>query len=135
MRSFSIWSLSVWIWPLSWEPSLVVTDAALTGRETISEPGVFAELAALLPDGATLFVGNSMPVRDCDTFFPSSERHVKIIGNRGANGIDGLVSTALGAAAAGAKPLVLVLGDLSLYHDSNGLLAAKLHALDGKNDR
>ena len=104
--------------------------AALTGRETISEPGVFAELGALLPDGATLFVGNSMPVRDCDTFFPSNERHVTIIGNRGANGIDGLVSTALGAAAAGAKPLVLVLGDLSLYHDSNGLLAAKLHALD-----
>jgi 2-succinyl-5-enolpyruvyl-6-hydroxy-3-cyclohexene-1-carboxylate synthase len=103
--------------------------AALTGRETISEPGVFAELAGLLPAGATLFVGNSMPVRDCDTFFPASERPVTIIGNRGANGIDGLVSTALGAVAAGARPLVMALGDLSLYHDANGLLAAKLHGL------
>lgn len=104
--------------------------AALGGREALSEPGVFAELAALLPDGATLFVGNSMPVRDCDTFFPAAERRMAVLGNRGANGIDGLVSTALGAAAAGARPLVMVLGDISLYHDSNGLLAAKLHGLD-----
>ena len=104
-------------------------QAALAGRETISEPGVFAKLAELLPAGATLFVGNSMPVRDCDTFFPSSGRPVTIMGNRGANGIDGLVSTALGAVAAGARPLVMALGDLSLYHDANGLLAAKLHGL------
>ena len=103
--------------------------AALAHRTTISEPGVFAALAELLPAGATLFVGNSMPVRDCDTFFPSSGRPLTIMGNRGANGIDGLVSTALGAVAGGARPLVLVLGDLSLYHDSNGLLAAKLHGL------
>ena len=103
--------------------------AALAHRTTISEPGVFVALAELLPAGATLFVGNSMPVRDCDTFFPSSGRPLTIMGNRGANGIDGLVSTALGAVAGGARPLVLVLGDLSLYHDSNGLLAAKLHGL------
>lgn len=103
---------------------------ALGGREALSEPGVFAELAALLPDGAILFVGNSMPVRDCDTFFPASERRVTVMGNRGANGIDGLVSTALGAVAGGARPLVMALGDISLYHDSNGLLAAKLHGLD-----
>jgi 2-succinyl-5-enolpyruvyl-6-hydroxy-3-cyclohexene-1-carboxylate synthase len=102
---------------------------ALGGRQAISEPGVFAELAELLPDGSTLFVGNSMPVRDCDTFFPASERRVTIMGNRGANGIDGLVSTALGAVAAGARPLVLALGDLSLYHDANGLLAARLYGL------
>jgi 2-succinyl-5-enolpyruvyl-6-hydroxy-3-cyclohexene-1-carboxylate synthase len=102
---------------------------ALAAREALSEPGVFAALAELLPAGATLFVGNSMPVRDCDTFFPASERAVTIQGNRGANGIDGLVSTALGAVAGGAGPLVLAIGDLSLYHDSNGLLAAKLHGL------
>jgi 2-succinyl-5-enolpyruvyl-6-hydroxy-3-cyclohexene-1-carboxylate synthase len=105
-------------------------DQALGRQERLSEPGVFARLAGLLPAGATLFLGNSMPVRDCDTFFPTSARPIQIAGNRGANGIDGLVSTALGMAAAGAGPLVMVLGDLSLYHDANGLLAAKLYGLD-----
>lgn len=121
-------------WARTWlaaeRAARVAIAEALAAREAISEPGVFAELAGLLPDGATLFVGNSMPVRDCDTFFPTTERHVAIAGNRGANGIDGLVSTALGMAAAGAGPVVLALGDISLYHDANGLLAAKLHGLD-----
>ncbi len=121
-------------WAHAWLTAEYAARAAITealvGRERLSEPGVFGELAALLPDGATLFVGNSMPVRDCDTFFASTERRITILGNRGANGIDGLVSTALGAVAAGAAPLVMVIGDISLYHDSNGLLAGKLHALD-----
>lgn len=100
--------------------------------ERIEEPfegRVFAELAALLPDGATLFAGNSMPVRDLDTFFPSSGRRIRFLANRGANGIDGVVSTALGAAAALPAPLALVIGDLSFYHDMNGLLAARRHGL------
>ncbi len=122
------------LWSRSWLTAERAARAAIAhalgGREALSEPGVFAELAELLPAGATLFVGNSMPVRDCDTFFPASERRVRIAGNRGANGIDGLISTALGMAAGGARPLVLALGDISLYHDSNGLLAAKLHELD-----
>lgn len=126
-RAGAAW-LAAW---LAAERAAQQTIAAhLAAEPRLSEPGVFAQLAGLLPDGATLFVGNSMPVRDLDTFFPPGERRVRIMGNRGANGIDGLVSTALGAAAAGATPLVLVLGDLSLYHDSNGLLAAKLHQLD-----
>ncbi|RRR77285.1 MAG: 2-succinyl-5-enolpyruvyl-6-hydroxy-3-cyclohexene-1-carboxylic-acid synthase [Candidatus Viridilinea halotolerans] len=107
-----------------------VLQAALASQERISEPGVFARLATLLPAGATLFVGNSMPIRDCDTFFPALEHPLQLVGNRGVNGIDGLVSTALGMAAAGAKPLLMVLGDLALYHDANGLLAAKMHGLD-----
>jgi 2-succinyl-5-enolpyruvyl-6-hydroxy-3-cyclohexene-1-carboxylate synthase len=69
-------------------------------------------------------------VRDLDTFLPPGPSPLRILGNRGANGIDGLVSTALGLSAGGAAPLVFVTGDLSLYHDSNGLLAAKLHGLD-----
>jgi 2-succinyl-5-enolpyruvyl-6-hydroxy-3-cyclohexene-1-carboxylate synthase len=99
-------------------------------RNDLSEPAVFVDLADLLPEQTTLFVGNSMPIRDCDTFFGSGSTTVTISGNRGANGIDGLVSTGLGLAAAGAEPAVLVLGDLSLYHDSNGLLAARLHQLN-----
>jgi len=105
--------------------------AAILGPdERISEPGVFFHLAGLLPPGATLFVGNSMPIRDCDTFVPAGAGPLTIVGNRGANGIDGLVSSALGAVAGGAGPLVMVLGDLSLYHDANGLLAARLHGLN-----
>lgn len=116
-------------WLAAEQAAREVIAAQLTGHESISEPGVFVQLAELLPAGATLFVGNSMPVRDCDTFFPATARPLTIIGNRGANGIDGLVSSALGAVAGGAGPLVMVLGDLSLYHDANGLLAAKLHGL------
>ncbi len=71
-----------------------------------------------------------MPVRDLDTFFWNSERFIRIMGNRGANGIDGIVSSALGASAVNEGPNILVLGDLSFFHDMNGLLAAKLHKLN-----
>jgi len=114
-------------------------EGAQAYLERLDEPfegKVFAELAALLPLGTVLYVGNSMPVRDLDTFFPGSSHYVRFLCNRGANGIDGVVSSALGAAAhlasggEGQGPLVLVIGDLSFYHDMNGLLAAKLHKLD-----
>lgn len=95
----------------------------------LSEGKVFYELRNLLPEGSTLFVGNSMPVRDLDTYFLNQEKSIRMMANRGANGIDGVVSTALGASAT-KTPLVLVIGDLSFYHDLNGLLAAKLHELD-----
>jgi 2-succinyl-5-enolpyruvyl-6-hydroxy-3-cyclohexene-1-carboxylate synthase len=73
-----------------------------------------------------------MPVRDLDTFFPASQRRIRFLSNRGANGIDGVISSALGARAASASdgPLVLAIGDIAFYHDMNGLLAAKLHGLD-----
>jgi 2-succinyl-5-enolpyruvyl-6-hydroxy-3-cyclohexene-1-carboxylate synthase len=91
---------------------------------------MLAELAALLPGGSTLWVGSSMPVRDLDTFAAKTPRAVRVLANRGANGIDGVVSSALGAAAAGAGPHVLAIGDVSFYHDMNGLLAAARHGLD-----
>lgn len=102
----------------------------LLAQPAISEPGLFARLGEWLPAGATLFVGNSMPVRDCDSFLGPRALPLAVLGNRGANGIDGLVSTALGLAAGGATPLVMALGDLSLLHDANGLLAARLHQLN-----
>ena len=94
------------------------------------EGRVFTELTHLLPENAMLYVGNSMPIRDLDTFFWGSNSKIRIMGNRGANGIDGIVSSALGASAMSSGPNVLVLGDLSFFHDMNGLLAAKLHKLD-----
>lgn len=120
-------------WSASWRRLAATARAAierhLAGIREPFEGRVFAELARLLPDGAVLFAGNSMPVRDLDSFFPGSGRAIRIMGNRGASGIDGVVSTALGVAASGARPVVLVVGDLSFYHDMNGLLAAKLHGL------
>jgi 2-succinyl-5-enolpyruvyl-6-hydroxy-3-cyclohexene-1-carboxylate synthase len=103
--------------------------AEFAGLDELFEGKVFAELASLLPDGALLYAGNSMPVRDLDSFFAGCERRMRFLANRGANGIDGVVSSALGAGAVGEGPLVLVIGDLSFYHDANGLLAAKKHGL------
>lgn len=95
----------------------------------LSESRLFYQLADMLPEGATLFVGNSMPIRDLDSFFLNNEKSIKVMANRGANGIDGTVSTALGAALY-SKPLYLVLGDLTFFHDLNGLIAAKLYQID-----
>ncbi len=94
-----------------------------------SETRLVSELRTILPDHATLFIGNSMPVRDMDTFFPGRSASLRLLSNRGASGIDGLVSSALGAAATSDDPVVLCIGDLSFYHDLNGLLAAKQHAI------
>ncbi len=104
-------------------------DTVFAGDGAFFEGRVFSELATLLPAGATLYAGNSMPVRDLDTFFPAGERTVRCLANRGANGIDGVNSSALGVAAVTTGPVVQVIGDLSFYHDMNGLLAAKLHGL------
>jgi 2-succinyl-5-enolpyruvyl-6-hydroxy-3-cyclohexene-1-carboxylate synthase len=120
-------------WAATWLDTAARTraaiDAQLAASDEFSEGRVFGELAALLPDGATLYAGNSMPVRDLDTFLPAGERAVRCLSNRGANGIDGVTSSALGVAAVSAGPTVLVIGDLSFFHDMNGLLAAKLHRL------
>jgi 2-succinyl-5-enolpyruvyl-6-hydroxy-3-cyclohexene-1-carboxylate synthase len=104
-------------------------QAHLRERTDFSEPRVFVELAKLLPPDATMFVGNSMPVRDLDSFFPGGTRAVRFLANRGASGIDGVVSTALGVSAVTSGPVLLTIGDLSFYHDLNGLLAAKHHQL------
>ncbi|EKN65960.1 2-succinyl-5-enolpyruvyl-6-hydroxy-3-cyclohexene-1-carboxylate synthase [Neobacillus bataviensis LMG 21833] len=95
----------------------------------LSEGRLFYQLADMLPEGATLFVGNSMPIRDLDSFFLNNNKSIKVMANRGANGIDGTVSTALGAALY-SKSLYLVLGDLTFFHDLNGLIAAKLYDID-----
>ena len=102
---------------------------------TLAAPDPFegravVELQRALPAGATIFAGNSMPVRDVDSFLASDEKPLAVASNRGANGIDGVVSSALGHAAAGLGPVALLIGDLSLYHDLNGLWAGARHGLD-----
>jgi 2-succinyl-5-enolpyruvyl-6-hydroxy-3-cyclohexene-1-carboxylate synthase len=95
------------------------------GDGALSEPAVAAELGVLLPAAATLFVASSMPVRDVESFWPVRADPPRVLCNRGANGIDGIVSSAFGAAAADDGPVVLLIGDVALAHDIGGLLAAR----------
>lgn len=84
------------------------------------------EVIHKLSKGDALFVGNSMPIRDVDNLMFETE--AEVYANRGANGIDGVVSTAIGMAAH--KKVTLLIGDLSFYHDMNGLLMAKLNDIN-----
>jgi 2-succinyl-5-enolpyruvyl-6-hydroxy-3-cyclohexene-1-carboxylate synthase len=95
----------------------------LGGADLPTEGGVLGTVAANAPNPATLFVSNSMPVRDLDRFGKPDHVDLRVLGNRGASGIDGITSSALGAGSATDDPLILVTGDLAYYHDMNGLLA------------
>jgi 2-succinyl-5-enolpyruvyl-6-hydroxy-3-cyclohexene-1-carboxylate synthase len=117
-------------WLAAEQAAVRAMDAWLRGLDEPFEGSPFPALADALPDGAVLWAGNSMPVRDLDAWLPSTDREITVRSNRGANGIDGVVSTALGSAAASPGPIALVVGDVSFLHDLNALLAAKLHHLD-----
>jgi len=92
-----------------------------------NEPEVVRALAASLPAGATLWAASSLPVRHLDAFFPASSRPIRFEANRGANGIDGFLSSGLGWAAASSDPTYLLAGDLSALHDLTALgTAARL---------
>jgi len=103
--------------------------AATLGDE-LSEPRVAAELVAALPSEATLFTAASMPIRDLETFAAARDDGPRILSNRGANGIDGTVAAALGAAAAGTGPVVLHVGDVALAYDLTALLSAARLRID-----
>jgi len=98
---------------------------AATLGEELSEPRVAAELVKTLPPEATLFVAASMPIRDLETFAAARDDAPCVLSNRGANGIDGTVAAALGAAAAGDGPVVLHIGDVALAYDLGALLSAR----------
>jgi 2-succinyl-5-enolpyruvyl-6-hydroxy-3-cyclohexene-1-carboxylate synthase len=98
-------------------------DAALDADERIAGPRVARDLVAGLPDGTHLLVASSMAVREVEWFAPA-RAGLRLHANRGVNGIDGLVSTALGIAVGSGEPTVAFLGDLAFVHDTNGLLGA-----------
>jgi 2-succinyl-5-enolpyruvyl-6-hydroxy-3-cyclohexene-1-carboxylate synthase len=105
---------------------------AAIGAALVSTPlhegHVVRALSTRLPEACNVFIGSSMPIRAADTFWHQTRSHQRFFANRGASGIDGLVSSGLGVAAGRPEvPTVLLLGDLSLYHDMNGLLAMRRH--------
>ncbi|NDE82333.1 MAG: 2-succinyl-5-enolpyruvyl-6-hydroxy-3-cyclohexene-1-carboxylic-acid synthase [Chlamydiia bacterium] len=96
-------------------------DQDIFYQDWISEPYLFHFLSQTMPDDWDLFIGNSMPVRDADTFFYPKGFRGHIFVNRGVSGIDGNLSTAAGIAACLEHPLVVVVGDLTFMHDMNAL--------------
>ncbi|WP_248897075.1 2-succinyl-5-enolpyruvyl-6-hydroxy-3-cyclohexene-1-carboxylic-acid synthase [Haloplanus halobius] len=116
-------------WRGRWETA-ERTHQDVAGDVTTDESGgyfegaVLADVTDLAPEPATLVVSNSTPVRDADRYAEPQAAGYTVLGNRGASGIDGVVSTALGAGSATTDHLTLVVGDLAYYHDSNGLLSA-----------
>jgi 2-succinyl-5-enolpyruvyl-6-hydroxy-3-cyclohexene-1-carboxylate synthase len=124
--------------PANWLSAWIDEDNIIQRRtdsllEAISEPfegKLFHHLSKVLRPSypLTVFVGNSMTVRDLDFFFLNGSKKICFAANRGANGIDGLVSTAMGVSAIEGNVL-LILGDVSFYYDMNGLLASKLYGL------
>jgi 2-succinyl-5-enolpyruvyl-6-hydroxy-3-cyclohexene-1-carboxylate synthase len=117
-------------WRAHWQHADRIARAAaavaMDAEPRFLGPHVARALWSALPDGATLYVANSMPIREIDAFAGPRASSLHVLGQRGVNGIDGLVSSAVGVAAATRGPTVLWCGDLALLHDVSGLLTGRL---------
>jgi 2-succinyl-5-enolpyruvyl-6-hydroxy-3-cyclohexene-1-carboxylate synthase len=116
-------------WGTGWlDADRAVAEAIATElrrSEEITEPGLHAALGRTHASGDLVYTASSMPIRDQEEFARSGSADVLFLCNRGANGIDGIVSSGIGAAVATGRPTTIVLGDLALVHDLGGLLALR----------
>ena len=109
----------------------IATKQLLAYAEVEEDEGALASLLfEAMPSGSDLFASSSMPIRDVDTFFRKTTKDIHIYANRGTNGIDGVVSTALGVQAATNRPGYLLIGDLAFLHDVNGLIVSRFQETD-----
>ena len=104
-------------------------NAALADEPGLTEPGVARAIYALVPEASHLVVSSSMPIRDVE-WFGAPRNGLRVHANRGANGIDGVVSTAVGVALATRQPTTLLIGDIALLHDVNGLINLASRKID-----
>ena len=102
-----------------------IDDELDRARAARASPALHAALGRLYRDGDVVYTASSMPIRDQEAFVAAGAADVRFLCNRGANGIDGLVSSGVGAAVASGRPTWIVTGDLGLFHDMNGLAAAR----------
>jgi len=113
-----------------WRAADARVAPALAAAPDRFEPKLYAALESALPDGALVWVSSSMPIRHVETFFPASPRRIAFMANRGANGIDGVVASAAGAARATGRPTFVLIGEVALVHDVGGLLCARRAGID-----
>ncbi len=115
--------------PEAWIAAEQAARAALAAEldtdGAISEPALHRALGRAHGDGDLVYTASSMPIRDQEAFLPPSETNALFLCNRGANGIDGLVSSGIGAAHATGRPTTILTGDLGLLHDIGGLAALR----------
>ena len=89
------------------------------------ESRVITEVIDLIPEGSNIMLSNSTPIRDFDYFASNTNKKITVFNNRGASGVDGIISTAMGITKRSKKPTVLIIGDIAFYYDLNGLLQTK----------
>jgi 2-succinyl-5-enolpyruvyl-6-hydroxy-3-cyclohexene-1-carboxylate synthase len=112
-------------WLAAGRATAAAIDRELASQDRPTEPGLQTALGAAYSDGELVYTASSMPIRDQEAFLPAAGTDVSFLANRGANGIDGLASSGIGAAAASGRPTVIVTGDLGLLHDLGGLASVR----------
>jgi 2-succinyl-5-enolpyruvyl-6-hydroxy-3-cyclohexene-1-carboxylate synthase len=117
-------------WVERWRAADAVAAGAFAEASGRFEAKAYAGIEVALPEDALVWVSSSMPIRYVESYFPSSPKPLRFLSNRGANGIDGVVASAAGAAHATGRPTFVLIGEIALVHDVGGVLAARRAGID-----